>query len=108
MTLELLPFLATSLAAVVCGMVLMVATRHPAAQPGTVHPFAPPSLDPSADTLSNEALTPTVMSEKSEWKLVTLSRLCDVEELLDCLEVNKIAEREVHTFGNSTFAVRWR
>ena len=32
----------------------------------------------------------------------------DVEELLDCLEANAVAEREVHTFGNDTFAVRWR
>ncbi len=107
MTTHLLPFLVTSLAAVVSGLVLMVATRRPALSPGTVHPFAP-SADPSADTMTGQVMVPTVMTEPGDWKLVTLSRLCDVEDLLDCLEANKVAEREVHTFGNSTFAVRWR
>jgi hypothetical protein len=107
MVTDLLPFLATCLAAVVCGLVLMVATRHPALLPGTVQPFAP-SADPANDTLAEQAMTSTVLSDAGNWKVVTLSRLCDVEELLDCLEASGTAEREVHTFGNSTFAVRWR
>ena len=107
MTTDLLPVLVTSLAAVVCGLVLMVASRHPALLPGTVHPFAP-SAHPSDETMAEQAVVSTVLSDASDWTLVTLSRLCDVEDLLDSLEVYGVAEREVHTFGNSTFAVRWR
>jgi hypothetical protein len=58
--------------------------------------------------MTDEAMVPTVLRDTGDWKLVTLCRLCDVEELLDCLEANHVAEREVHTFGNNTFAVRWR
>jgi len=103
---HLLPFLVTSLAAVLCGVLLVVATR-PELLPGTVQPFAP-SASPADDTLCDQALVSTVLTDDIGWKVVTLSRLCDVEELLDCLEVSGCAEREVHTFGNSTFAVRWK
>lgn len=102
----LLPFVVTSVAAILCGAVLVIA-RQPVLLPGTVHPFAP-SAYPSQDTMTEEAMAPTVLRDTADWKLVTLCRLCDVEELLDCLEANHVTEREVHTFGNNTFAVRWR
>ena len=104
---EMLPFVVTALLTIAAAMVFVVATRHPSLLPGTVHPFAP-SSDPAADTISSEVMESTVLTETGDWKLVTLNRLCDVEELLDCLEASNVAEREVHTFGNNTFAVRWR
>lgn len=107
MPLDFLPFLVTTLAAVVCGLVLMVATRRPDLLPGTVSPFAP-SANPADDTLAEQAMVATVLTDSTDWKLVTLNRLCDVEELLDCLEAGNVAQREVHTFGNNTFAVRWK
>ena len=107
MPTDLLPFLITTVALLASGAVLLIANRQPALLPDTVHPFARPTA-PSQDTLAEDALVPTVLRDTGDWKLVTLCRLCDVEELLDCLEANAVAEREVHTFGNDTFAVRWR
>lgn len=103
---HLLPILVTGLAAVLCGVLLVVATR-PELLAGMVQPFAP-SANPADDTLSEQAMVSTVLTDDGGWKVVTLSRLCDVEELLDCLEASGCVDREVHTFGNSTFAVRWK
>ena len=84
-------------------------TRPSPFQSGTVDPFLETDVAASsADTLCGEAVTATVFGENSGWKLVTLTNLRDVEDLLDCLESSRIHEREVHTLGNSTFAVRWR
>lgn len=107
MPTDLLPFLITTFALLASGAALLVATRQSALLPDTVNPFTWPA-GPAQDTLTEEALVPTVLRDTGDWKLVTLCRLCDVEELLDCLEANAVTEREVHTFGNNTFAVRWR
>ncbi len=45
---------------------------------------------------------------QTDWQLTTVSALCDAEELLDMLENQGIAERELLVLGNSCFAVRWR
>jgi predicted transcriptional regulator len=49
-----------------------------------------------------------LMHTRTDWQLTTVSRLCDAEELLDVLENQGFAERELVVLGNSTFAVRWR
>ena len=87
----------------------MVSTRPSPFQTETVNPFgAVGSANPSDDTLSCEAGVQTVFTQNTGWKLVTLTNLREVEDLLDCLESSAVAEREVHTLGNSSFAVRWR
>ncbi len=87
----------------------MVSTRPSLFQSETVDPFgAVGSAYPSEDTLSCEADVQTTFAQNAGWKLVTLSNLREVEDLLDCLESSSVAEREVHTLGNSSFAVRWR
>ena len=86
-----------------------VATRSSLFSAETVNPFdAVSTSDPAADTLCSEALTRTQFAQSAGWKLVTLTNLREVEDLLDCLEASSVAEREVHTLGNSHFAVRWR
>ena len=87
----------------------MVSTRPSLFYAETVNPFdAVGSADPSDDTLSCEAGVQTAFAQNAGWKLVTLTNLREVEDLLDCLESSAVAEREVHTIGNSSFAVRWR
>jgi len=89
--------------------VAMILSRPSLFQAETVNPFdAIGSADPSEDTLCNEAVVQTTFAQNAGWKLVTLGNLRDVEDLLDCLESSCVAEREVHTLGNSSFAVRWR
>jgi hypothetical protein len=66
--------------------------------------------DPAADTLNghqqrnNEG---SVMA-RTEWQLTTVTALHDAEEMLDYLEMQGYAERELMVLGNSCFAVRWR
>jgi hypothetical protein len=71
---------------------------------GTVYPFAPakPTI---ADTLTSDAETVFV---DDGWSVATLTRLCDVEDLLDCLEAQNFAQREVRVLGNDCFRVRWK
>ncbi|MCU0704674.1 MAG: hypothetical protein MUF18_11920 [Fimbriiglobus sp.] len=71
---------------------------------GTVYPFAP-TKPSSADTLASDA--ETVFADDG-WTVATLSRLSDVEDLLDNLEAHRVAEREVRVLGNSSFRVRWK
>jgi hypothetical protein len=98
--------LATS--ALLCGLLYVLVVRTaPQLRPATVFPFAPGSSDPSADTLVGEAQTPTVLADAG-WRVATLHRLCDVEDLLDSLEAHGVAEREVETVGNAEFLVRWK
>ena len=61
----------------------------------------------SADTLSTGGnhLTPAT---RTDWRLATVSALCDAEDMLDTLEYQGYAERELVVLGNSCFAVRWR
>ena len=87
----------------------MVSTRPSPFHTETVNPFdSVGSANPSEDTLSCEVGLQTTFGQNAGWKLVTLTNLGEVEDLLDCLESSAVAEREVHTLGNSSFAVRWR
>lgn len=62
--------------------------------------------DPASDTLATgHNLT---AATRTDWHLTTVSALCDAEELLDTLEYQGYAERELVVMGNSCFAVRWR
>src|SRR5438445_8994674 len=45
---------------------------------------------------------------RSDWQLTSVDNLTHAEELLDCLENQGYAERELIVLGNSSFAVRWR
>jgi hypothetical protein len=49
-----------------------------------------------------------VPATRTDWHLTTVSALSDAEELLDVLECQGFAERELVVLGNSCFAVRWR
>lgn len=105
----ILSIIGTVATAIGLGSLGVVATRRRLFQTDTVDPFQKvATADPSQDTLCSEVATPTIFAQNSGWKLVTLDNLRAVEDLLDCLESSKIAEREVHTLGNSSFAVRWR
>ena len=60
----------------------------------------------SSETLaSGRHQTPTT---RTDWHLTTVSALHDAEDLLDTLENQGVAERELVVLGNSCFAVRWR
>ena len=99
----------TLAAALLFGCFAVVATRSKLFQPALAHPFdAVGTPDPASDTLSGEMAVQTAFGPNTDWKLVTLSRLRDVEDLLDSLEAHHVLEREVHTLGSSSFAVRWR
>ena len=78
---------------------------------GTVNPIAAgeapaAGFDPAAETMSgNQNTTPP---SKTEWQLVTVSALSEAQDLLDALENQGVAERELIVLGNASFAVRWR
>ena len=59
--------------------------------------------DPAAETLASGP-----RKVRTEWQLATVDDLTAAEELLDCLENQGYAERELVVLGNSAFAVRWR
>jgi hypothetical protein len=64
------------------------------------------SADPATETLaSGRHMLPAT---RTDWHLTTVSALHDAEELLDVLECQGFAERELVVLGNSCFAVRWR
>jgi hypothetical protein len=64
------------------------------------------AADPATETLaSGRHLVPAT---RTEWQLTTVGALSDAEELLDMLENEGFAERELIVMGNSCFAVRWR
>jgi hypothetical protein len=111
MTGLLLATVLTAAASIVTLVVLYaVATRPDAVPSGVVDPFQPATgSDPSADTLPTGcAMSKTTPPAASEWQITTVTNLSQVEDLLDCLEAQGFAEREVLTLGNSSFAVRWR
>ena len=60
----------------------------------------------AADTLASGRHV--VPATRTDWHLTTVSALSDAEELLDTLEFQGYAERELVVLGNSCFAVRWR
>ena len=45
---------------------------------------------------------------RTGWQRMTVSALCEAEELLDALENSGVAERELIVLGCSCFAIRWR
>jgi hypothetical protein len=47
-------------------------------------------------------------ASRADWQLATVTNLRDAEDMLDCLENQGVAERELVILGNSCFAVRWR
>ena len=56
----------------------------------------------------SETLPPAGGNLAAEWHLTTVNDLTAAEELLDCLENQGVAERELVVLGNTCFAVRWR
>ena len=63
--------------------------------------------DQAAETLATNRHVAAAPA-RTDWNLTTVSKLSDAEELLDMLENQGFAERELVVLGNSTFAVRWR
>jgi hypothetical protein len=53
-------------------------------------------------------LATTPPPTQSDWQFATVNALNDAEELLDMLENQGYAERELVVLGDSSFAVRWR
>lgn len=47
------------------------------------------------------------ITHPGDWVSVELARLCDVEDLLDWLEMHGVTERELHSEAGSRFVVRW-
>ncbi len=109
MSAFLIPTLIAFASVAVCFMFAMAVVRHPSLASETVDPFAGnrPGVS-SQDTIASEAMAQTILSDRPEWKLTMLTKLRDVEDFLDYLENHNIADREVHTLGNSSFAVRWK
>ena len=99
----MIPLVVLGVTALVTAGIGAVALRLHA---GTVYPFAP-APHTSADTLVAHANADTVFADDG-WQTVTLSRLRDVEDLLDSLEAHHVSDREVCSLGNSAFRVRWR
>ena len=64
------------------------------------------SADPASDTLSAVHTPPPIAVPA--WRVATVANLRDVEDLLDLLEAQGFAQREVVTLENNLFAVRWR
>jgi hypothetical protein len=62
----------------------------------------------SAETLATGRHLATTSPTRTDWNLTTVNALSDAEELLDALENQGFAERELIVLGNSCFAVRWR
>lgn len=62
--------------------------------------------DPAADTIATGRHLRT--ATRTDWNLTTVTALSDAEELLDVLECQGFAERELVVLGNACFTVRWR
>jgi hypothetical protein len=91
---------------VVSAAVVATSMPNPKLQPAEF-PFQPSTNDPSADTMVGQAQIETVFNDYG-WQSVTVDSLSDVEEILDCLEADKVETREVIAQGNASFCVRWR
>lgn len=77
---------------------------------GVFAPAARPATDDTAETLAGSATgVLTVLNPPhTDWHMVTLHSLSEVEALLDSLEAHGIAAREVTAVSNDTFTVRWK
>lgn len=61
--------------------------------------------DPAAETLNGHNQN---ARDVQDWHLATVPALWEAEELLDYLEAQGYAERELVVMGNSCFTIRWR
>ncbi len=111
MSYEYLPLVAALGAlAVMCGTYAMMVATH--ATPAVEHAL-PPSLDPTADTVSAQDVVQTKLNAPAPpgsevWATAQFSDLGQVEDMLDQLEAHGIEEREVEVLAADRFAVRWR
>lgn len=74
----------------------------------TVNPFTtvPPS---AADTVENlGAVVKTTFVDEVAWKTRITRNLSEAEEILDSLEACGHGDRELATYGNDMFVVRWK
>jgi hypothetical protein len=94
----------TGVAVVLTAVYVLVAKTEPA-KVLAAETTLTDSADP-AETLITNRSAPA--GTRTEWQLTTVSALCDAEELLDVLENQGVAERELLVLGNATFTVRWR
>jgi hypothetical protein len=63
----------------------------------------------AAETMATgRHLATTPPPVQTDWQLATVNALSDAEELLDTLENQGYAERELVVLGDSCFAIRWR
>jgi len=62
--------------------------------------------DCATDTLPGGMMRPS--SRASDWQMTSVDDLSAAEDLLDCLEANGVADKELVVMGNKCFAVRWR
>ena len=95
---------------IIAGVALTAAAAYVATTRSAVHPALAGQntvvglSDPAAETLVGR--TPNII--RTDWQLTTVDDLTDAEDLLDCLEAQGYADRELVVLGNSCFAVRWR
>jgi hypothetical protein len=62
--------------------------------------------DPAAETLNGH--NQNAREVQNDWHLATVPALHEAEEMLDYLEAQGYAERELVVMGNACFAIRWR
>lgn len=84
----------------------VVAVRPAELQPVGADPYAtPPPADSATDTMAGPSSEATLVGD---WNEIELTRLCDVEDLLDSLEARNVRQQELKVVGNEKFVVRWR
>jgi len=101
-------FLLVGAAILATTALFVVAARGSAVHPALAADNTAVGLrDASTDTLRGGDPTITPMP-RGDWQITAVEHLSAAEDMLDCLEANGIAERELIVLGNSCFAVRWR
>ncbi len=93
---------------IACGTVLAVVWSRQSAPALAGETTVVGLADPGAETLTGHGLTGGSIRTGADWNLTAVAALCDAEDLLDILEKQGVAERELVVLGNSCFAVRWR
>jgi hypothetical protein len=87
-------------AAALCAAAVMLGSR--------VIPVQEPEVAAQDTGAGLECSETLAIGTAREWHVTSLKNLSEVEDLLDCLESQGYAEREVIVQGNDSFAVRWR
>lgn len=108
MTLTLLVAAGIAIAAVA---VFMATVRLGEATPALAGETTAVGLaDPAAETVIGLPRVPAATAPRAEpeWHTATVTALHEAEDLLDALEAQGVAERELVVLGHSCFAVRWR